>query len=65
MWDLSLEEKDWNHESVYSRLSNIQVHNGLLDAPVLPEGVQDEDGHGDDTSVAVLAGKLLEWNRLS
>ena len=54
-----------HHESVYSRLSNIQVHNGLLDVPVLPGGVQDEDGHGDDTSVAVLAGKLLEWNRLS
>ena len=32
--------------------------------PCTPWGVQDEEGHGDDSSVAVLAGKLLEWNRL-
>ena len=45
-------------ESVYSRLSNEQVHDGLLEVPALPGGVQDEEGHGDDSSVAVLAGKL-------
>ena len=53
-----------HHDSVYSGLNNEQVHHGPLEVPALPGGAQDEDGHGDDRSVAILAGKLLEWNRL-
>ena len=52
------------YDSVYSGLNNEQVHHSLLEVPALPGGAQDEDGHGDDNSVAVLAGKLLERNRL-
>ena len=53
-----------SQDSVYSGLNNEQVHHGPLEVPALPGGAQDEDGHGDDSSVAILAGKLLEWNRL-
>ena len=44
-------------DSIYSGLSNEQVHHGLLGVPAPLRGAQDEDGHGDDSSVAVLAGK--------
>ena len=60
----SVETHRSHHDSVHSGLNNEQVHHGLLEVPALPGGEQDEDGHGDDSSVAILAGKLLEWNKL-
>ena len=53
-----------SYDSIYSGLYNEQVHHGLLEVPALPGGAQDEEGHGDDSNVAILAKKLLEWKWL-
>ena len=54
-----------NIESNWTGLGDEQLHPDLLKVPARPGGGQEGDGHGDDSSKAVLAGKLLEWKTLA
>ena len=49
----------------WTGLVDEQLHPDPLKVPARPGGGQEGGGHGDDSSEAVLAGKLLEWKTLA